>query len=132
MDNPIQNQAETAEFPMLISKAAAHLGIKSSIARSFCDRGLIPQLKRNSKHERILEAWQVQLLYILVNMKQAGFSSRDLRAYSRLFRQGKGTADQRLAMLTTKKRQLWHEIAARQSAIDFIERQEELARDGNS
>ena len=70
---------------------------------------------------------RVDLIAILIKMRSAGFSTKELRQYSRLYRQGDSTADERLAMLTTRKRQLWQEIKERQESIDFIERQEELA-----
>ena len=59
-------------------------------------------------------------------MKQSGFASREIRQYSRLYRQGDTTIAERTALLTTRKRQLWQEITDRQKAIDFIERQEEI------
>ena len=61
-------------------------------------------------------------------MRAAGFTPAELRQYSRLYRQDKETVEQRLAILTTRKHQLWQEIKKRQEAIDFIERQEELAK----
>lgn len=96
-----------------------------AIAR-LCNRGLIPYVKRNKHGRRIFNQTQVDLINILIKMRSAGFSSKEIRHYSRLYRQGESTAEQRLAMLTTRKRQLWQEIKERQEAIDFIERQEEI------
>lgn len=61
-------------------------------------------------------------------MKRAGFTTAEIRQYSRLYRRGHATITERSALLTTRKRQLWQEITERQKAIDFIERQEELSQ----
>lgn len=103
------------------------LQVSTQTVRRFCNQGLIPHVRRGRNHRRILESWQIDLLRILLSMKQAGFTPKELRQYSRLYRQGEATAGERLAMLTTRKRQLWQEIKERQAAIDFIERQEEIA-----
>lgn len=100
--------------------------------RRVCNQGLIPHVRRDYNHRRILEPWQIDLIAILLSMKQAGFRPKEIRQYSRLFRQGKQTEKERLAMLTTRKRQLWQEIEARQKAIDFIERQEEIIQAKNA
>lgn len=102
------------------------------IVNSLCNRGLIPHLKRNHFGRRIFSQEQVELIAILVKMRQAGFTSAELRQYSRLARQGSSTAADRLAILTTRKHQLWQEIKERQQAIDFIERQEEIATDSHA
>ena len=114
-------------YPIRLSVAAKCIGAKTSTVRSICSRGLIPHLKRNNHGQWVMEKWQVQLLRILYMMKQAGFRPKELRQYSRLYRQGDSTSEQRLAMLTTRKRQLWQEIKERQDAIGFIERQEEIS-----
>lgn len=106
-------------------EASVILGTPKHTVNNFCRQGLIPHVRRDSNGYRVLEPWQIDLLKVLLSMKRAGFTHKELRRYSRLFRQGKHTAAERLAMLTTRKRQLWHEIEARQKAIDFIERQED-------
>ena len=103
------------------------LGCKATQLRSILRSGLVPYVQRNSKGHRMLEPWQIDLLHILLGMKQAGFKKADLKRYAQLFREGRQTATQRLNMLTTRKHQLWQEIAERQKAIDFIQRQEEIA-----
>lgn len=109
------------------AEAAQSLSTTTQTIRRLCNQGLIPHVRRDQRHRRILEPWQVDLAQVLLGMKQAGFRSKEIRQYSRLYRQGPSSEAERLAMLTTRKRQLWHEIEARQKAIDFIERQEELA-----
>lgn len=108
-----------------VKEVSEALGVPKYTVSRLCNQGLVPHVRRNEHGRRILEPWQVDLIAILLNMKQAGFRSRDIRRYVQLFRQGKHTEAERLAMLTTRKRQLWHEIEVRQKAIDFIERQEE-------
>lgn len=110
-----------------VKQAAEILATTPRTIRYFCDRGLIPHLRRGRNYYRLLNAEQLDLLRILLGMKQAGFAPSDLRRYSRLVRQGDQTAADRLAILTTRKHQLWQEIKDRQAAIDFIERQEEIA-----
>ncbi len=103
------------------------LGVPKHIITYLCNRGLVQHIKRTRLGYRTFTHEQVDLIAILIKMRSAGFSTKELRQYSRLYRQGDSTADERLAMLTTRKRQLWQEIKERQESIDFIERQEELA-----
>ena len=103
------------------------LGVPKHIITYLCNRGLVQHIKRTRLGYRTFNQEQVDLIAILIKMRSAGFSTKELRQYSRLYRQGDSTADERLAMLTTRKRQLWQEIKERQESIDVIERQEELA-----
>lgn len=114
-----------------ITEVGQQLGVSPKVVRRFCNAGLVPHVNRNRRHYRVFEPWQIDLLNILMNMEQAGFTSKEIRQYSRFYRQGKQTEKERLAMLTTRKHQLRQEISERQKAIDFIERQEELAQNGN-
>lgn len=109
-------------------ETAKTLNVSTQSIRRLCNQGLIPHVRRDQHRRRVLESWQVDLIAIILGMKQAGFRPKEIRQYARLFRQGRQTESERLAMLTTRKRQLWHEIEARQKAIDFIERQEEIAQ----
>ena len=114
------------EPPYLITDVAAMLNVKPHVVRYFCNKGLIPGVRRNRRGHRVLDASQLELAKILLQMKQAGFTTTEIRQYSRLYREGDSTRTERTAILTTRKRQLWHEISTRQQAIDFIERQEEI------
>lgn len=109
-----------------IKEASKRLDIPSTTIRWFLKNGLIPHVKRQRNGYRVLDDAQLDLLQVLFNMKRAGFPKKEIRQYSRLYRQGEQTAEQRLAMLTTRKRQIWQEITERQKSIDFIERQEEI------
>ncbi len=115
-----------SQIQLTIKDASESLGVPKYSITNLCNQGLIPHVRRDQRHRRILEPWQVDLVQVLLGMKQAGFRPKDIRQYSRLYRQGPSTEAERLAMLTTRKRQLWHEIETRQKAIDFIERQEEV------
>ncbi len=109
-----------------LREASQQLSIKPSTLRYFCNKGLIPGVRRNKRGYRVLTQPQIDLAFILLNMKQAGFTTAEIRQYSRLYCRGHATITERTALLTTRKRQLWQEITERQKAIDFIERQEEL------
>lgn len=109
-----------------IKEASEMLHCNPNTIRNYLRLGYIPHVRINRQYHRILEQWQIDLLDVLLNMKQAGFKTKDLRRYSRLFREGRKTEKTRIAMLTTHKHQLRQEIEARAKAIGFIERQEEI------
>lgn len=126
--NKFMDKSET----YTVKQAAEMLATTPRTIRYFCDRGLIPHLRRGRNYYRLLSTEQLDLLRVLLGMKQAGFAPSDLRRYSRLVRQGDQTATDRLAILTTRKHQLQQEIKDRQAAIDFIERQEEIFAQGSA
>lgn len=104
------------------------LGVSRHVITRLCNRGLIPHIKYNRLRRHTFNQEQFDLIAILIKMRAAGFTPAELRQYSRLYRQGETTAEERLAIFATRKHQLWQEIKERQEAIDFIERQEELAK----
>lgn len=108
-----------------LKEASEQLSVPLAKVRHLCNSGLIPGVRRNAYGHRLLSSAQVDLLEIFLQMRQAGFRPKELRQYSRLYRQGSSTGAKRLAMLTTRKHQLRQEILDRQKAVDFIERQEE-------
>lgn len=109
----------------LLPDAAKRLNVEPHALRYFCNKGLIPGVRRNRRGYRVLDESQLDLAKILISMKRAGFTTAEIRQYSRLYHQDDSTLQERTAILTTRKRQLWQEITDRQKAIDFIERQEE-------
>lgn len=110
------------------TEAAGRLAVSARTVRHFCDSGYILHVRRNRRYQRVLTPPQFELLAILVKMKQSGFKKSEIKRYAKLARQGCATENERLEILTTKKHQLRQEIQVRQSAIDFIERQEEIMR----
>lgn len=116
-----------ADRPITVTEASKMLGIPAHAIRRYCNSGLVPHVRRARNGYRLLEPWQIDYIQVLMGLNRCGFTPAELRHYARLFRRGESTESERLAMLTTRKHQLRHEIAARQEAIDFIERQEEIA-----
>ena len=109
-----------------IKDACAKLGVSSYALRRLCNSGLIPNIRRNQRGFRVLEDWQIDYARTLLGLKQAGFKQAELKKYTRLFRQGNETLNERKAMLETRKRQLWQELEDKRRGIDFLERQVEL------
>lgn len=109
-----------------ITDICQQFNVSRYVIARLCNRGLVPHIKHNRLGRRIFNQEQVDLIAILFKMRSAGFTSAELKQYSRLYREGESTAEKRLAMLTTHKHQLQQIIKNAQDSIDFIERQEEL------
>ncbi len=124
----MEEKCEKLDKPevMTVKQAAAELGLPLRMVRSFCDRGFVPGVRRINGYRRVLEAWQLDWIRTLVGLRRIGMSSKEIRKYMGLCRQGKITLSERKEMLETKKRQLWQQIEELQSGIDFVERKEEV------
>lgn len=122
-DNYIQSPKLTT-----MRQASKLLGIKSQTLRRYCNRGFVPGLRHTLPGQtRTFTPGQLDYLRLAHFLTKAGFTTKDLRKYIQLSRDDTITSRQeRKAMLSTHKRQVWQELEELQSTIDFIERQEEL------
>lgn len=107
-------------------QASQTVGVPPHTVKYYCNKGLIPNVRRARNGYRMLEAWQVEWLRTLVFLRRSGLTLADLKKYVSLCRQGAASIPERKAMLETKKRQLWQQIEDLQENIDFIERRQEL------
>lgn len=115
----------TETEPFTIKQAAAQLGIPASTIRYYCGLGLIPHIKRTRTGYRLLNSCQLDQLCFIAHLSRCGFSTKELKRYATLAKQGNITIPERKALLATKKQQLWHQVRDLQNEIDFIERQED-------
>lgn len=109
-----------------LKEAATRLNTTNRQIRYFCDRGLIPGVRRSLNHSRMLNEEQLNWVGVLLGLKRCNMRSGEIKRYARLQAQGDSTIAERKAILDTKRRQIWQEIEERQASIDFIERQHEL------
>lgn len=109
-----------------IKQAGREVGIPAHTVKFYCNKGLIPNVRRARNGYRMLEKWQVEWLRTLVFLRRCGMATADIKKYVGLCRQGVQTIPERKAMLETKKRQIWQQIEELQENIDFIERRQEI------
>lgn len=109
-----------------IKQVSEMLKMPAAAIRYFCNSGLVPYVRRDSRYHRVFEDWQINHIRIILGLRQAGLSKPELRRYARLVRQGRKTLPERKAMMETQKRQLWQDLENIRQGIDFLERQVEL------
>lgn len=109
-----------------IGQACDELHVSVYTIRRFCNRGLVPSIKRAKNGRRVFTPEQITWLKTLIHLRESGLSTAELKKYVALCRSGKSGILERKAMLETKKRQLWQELEDIQSNIDFIERKIEI------
>lgn len=119
-EKPISQTQQNTAKTYTIRQASELLGVKTGTLRSYCNRGLIPGLKRSHTGYRIFSADQLDQLRNIANLYRCKFSTSEIK---RLLRNDHST---KLQILGTKKQQLWQELNEIRQNIDFLERQEEL------
>jgi len=116
-----------------LRQASELLGIPLSTVRYYYRKGLIPHARRLGTGYRILDHDQLDWVQTIDKLHRfCGLSVDELKKYTWLSRQGKATITERLAILDTKKRQLWQELEDLKDGIDFIERREDILRKSSS
>lgn len=106
-----------------IKQAADRLGVSVRKAKYYCGLGLVPGIRRTGSGYRELNEEQVNQLSTILWLRRCGFSMSAVRKYAILQRQGTSTKEKRIALLTTKKCQIWQAYEELQAQIDFLERQ---------
>lgn len=87
----------------------------------YCNEGLVPNVKRNSRNYRVFDEIDIKWIQSLNCLKSCGMSLAEMKTYLALCMEGEGTIPERKVILAKKKEALLQSIAEQQKAVAFID-----------
>ncbi len=87
----------------------------------YCNEGLVPNVKRNSRNYRVFDEHDIKWIQSLNCLKSCGMSIAEMKEYLALCMEGECTIPERKVILAVKKESLLQSLAELQKAIDFID-----------
>jgi len=87
----------------------------------YCNEGLVPNVKRDSRNYRVFDEHDIKWLQSLNCLKSCGMSLAEMKTYLALCLAGEGTIPERKVILAEKKEALLQSIAELQNAEAFID-----------
>ena len=87
----------------------------------YCNEGLVPNVKRDSRNYRVFDEHDIKWLQSLNCLKSCGMSLAEMKTYLALCLAGEGTIPERKVILAEKKEALLQSIAELQKAVAFID-----------
>lgn len=87
----------------------------------YCNEGLVPNVKRDSRNYRVFDEHDIKWIQSLNCLKSCGMSLAEMKTYLALCLEGEGTIPERKVILAEKKEALLQSIAELQKAVAFID-----------
>lgn len=104
-----------------MKEACQQVGMSYETLKFYCNQGLVPNVKRDSRNYRIFDQNDIQWIRGLICLKQCGMSLEDMKAYMRLCLKGQETIPKRKQILKAQRRQIEEKIAGLKQALDYID-----------
>ena len=95
----------------------------------YCNKGLVPNVKRDSNNRRIFDEHDVKWIKDLTCLKKCGMSIQEMKEYLDLCLQGAATIPQRKEMLARKQESLRVSIKELENSVAYINWKQELYDD---
>lgn len=87
----------------------------------YCNEGLVPNVKRDSRNYRIFDEHDIKWIQSLNCLKSCGMSIAEMKEYLALCMEGEGTIPERKVILAEKKETLLQSIAELQKSVAYID-----------
>lgn len=87
----------------------------------YCNEGLVPHVKRDSRNYRVFDEHDIKWLQSLNCLKSCGMSIAEMKEYLALCLEGESTIPERKVILTAKRDALLQSIAQLQEAVAYID-----------
>ncbi len=95
----------------------------------YCNKGLVPNVKRDSNNRRIFDEHDVKWIKDLTCLKKCGMSIQEMKEYLDLCLQGAATIPQRKEMLARKQESLRVSIKELENSVAYINWKQEFYDD---
>ena len=97
------------------------LGLTVHTVRHYCDMGLVPNLKTDSRGNRLFDREAMNWLQAAAFLRSSGMSIPDIREYFRLCQQGRATLAQRQKILEMLREQAQKELEQTRQRIQCLD-----------
>ena len=87
----------------------------------YCNEGLIPNVKRDSRNYRVFDEHDIKWIQSLKCLKSCGMSLAEMKTFLALCMAGEGSIPERKVILAGKKEALLQSIAELQKAVAYID-----------
>jgi MerR family transcriptional regulator, aldehyde-responsive regulator len=104
-----------------MKEACALTNMTYETLKFYCNEGLVPNVKRNSRNYRIFDDHDIKWIQSLNCLKSCGMSIAEMKEYLALCLEGESTIPERKVILDAKKEALLHSIVELQKAVAFID-----------
>lgn len=95
----------------------------------YCNKGLIPNVKRDKNNRRVFDEHDVKWIQDLVCLKKCNMSIQEMKEYLDLCLQGESTIIQRKEFLTKKQKELKESIKQLEGSVAYIDWKQNLYDD---
>lgn len=95
----------------------------------YCNRGLVPNVKRDSGNRRVFDDRDVAWLKGLGCLRRCGLSIREMQHYVLLCEQGAASIPERKEILAQKRRALLTQIAELEDAVAYVDEKQKFYDD---
>ena len=107
-----------------IKEVCQKTGMSYETLKFYCNKGLVPNVKRDANNYRIFDDHDVEWIKSLTCLKNCGLSLQEMKQYIDLCLQGEASIPERKIILAQKREDLQKEIAKLQASIDYIDRKQ--------
>ena len=87
----------------------------------YCNEGLVPNVKRDSRNYRVFDKHDIKWIQSLNCLKNCGMSIAEMKEYLALCLEGERTIPERKVILAKKKEALLQSITQLQEAVAYID-----------
>ncbi len=87
----------------------------------YCNEGLVPNVKRDSRNYRVFDEHDIKWIQSLNCLKNCGMSIAEMKEYLALCLKGEISIPERKAILAAKREALLRSIAELQDAVAYID-----------
>lgn len=95
----------------------------------YCNKGLVPNVKRDKNNYRIFDDNNIGWLKSLSCLKKCSMSIEEIKEYLDYCLQGQNTIPERKVILNKKRQKLIEQMKVIQESIDYIDSKQQLYDD---
>lgn len=96
-------------------------GLSYETLKFYCNQGIVPNVKRDSKNHRVFDDRDVAWINSLNCLRNCGMSIQEMKVYIDLCLVGESSIPERKAILAEKRKRLEAEMHRIQDSIDYID-----------